>query len=80
MKLYLLSQDDNNNYDTYDSIVVCAENEDDAKTITPHGTPFKENEAYTSWARSAPSISCKEIGTANEGEERGVILASFNAG
>jgi len=80
MKLYLLSQDDNHNYDTYDSVLVCAENEEDARTITPNGDTFKENEQYTSWARSASSISCQEIGTANEGQVRGVIIASFNAG
>ena len=37
MKLYLLSQDDNNDYDTYDSIVVCAESEEDARNrISEH--------------------------------------------
>jgi len=35
MKLYKLSQDLNNNYDTYDSCVVCAENEDEARMIHP---------------------------------------------
>lgn len=80
MKLYLLWQSDNNGYDTYDSCVVCAENEKDAVTITPRGKPFVENEKYTSWAKSASSITCEEIGLANEKMVRGVIIASFNAG
>lgn len=35
MKIYKLSQNINNGYDTYDSVVVVAENEDDAKRIHP---------------------------------------------
>ena len=80
MKLYLLTQNDNNGWDTYDSILVCAENEEDAKTIDPNGDPFVENKPYSSWAKFKSSITCKEIGTANEDQVRGVIIASFNAG
>ena len=81
MKLYLLSQDDNHAYDTYDSCVVCAESEEDAKTITPDDKVFiKPTSYYTNWARFEESISCKEIGVANENQVRGVVLASFNAG
>lgn len=80
MKLYLLSQDDNNDYDTYDSILVCAENEADARTISPNGEPFVENERWGSWAKKASAISCEEIGEANDKQTRGVIIASFNAG
>lgn len=35
MKLYKLSQSVNYGYDTYDSCVVCAENEEEAKRIHP---------------------------------------------
>ncbi len=34
MKLYKISQNINNNYDTYDSAIVCAENEDEARKKT----------------------------------------------
>ena len=80
MKLYFLSQNDNNGYDTHDSCVVCAENEADAVTIDPDGEPFKEGKRWSSWALSAVAISCTEIGEANESQERGVIIASYNAG
>lgn len=33
MKLYLISQNVNNGYDTYDSAVVCAETEEEARMI-----------------------------------------------
>jgi hypothetical protein len=81
MKLYLLEQQDNINYDTYDSCVVCAENELDAVTIDPYGEEFKEpNGGYGSWASKIEFITCTEIGEANDQQERGVIIASFNAG
>tara|TARA_R110002124_G_scaffold261033_1_gene426954 strand:+ start:34 stop:276 length:243 start_codon:yes stop_codon:yes gene_type:complete len=80
MKLYLLEQNDNNDYDTYDSCLVCAENESDARTIDPNGNEFKESAKWSDWALSKDSITCKEIGEANDKQERGVIIASYNAG
>jgi hypothetical protein len=35
MNLYLISQNANNGYDTYDSAVVAAKSESDARTINP---------------------------------------------
>lgn len=35
MKLYLISQSENGGWDTYDSVVVAAENEEDAKILNP---------------------------------------------
>ena len=35
MKIYLISQEENDDYDTYDSAVVCAENEEEARSICP---------------------------------------------
>lgn len=80
MKLYLLSQNDNNDWDTFDSCLVCAESPEDALTIDPSGRPFKEDENYSSWAKKKSSITCREIGIANEDQKRGVIISSFNAG
>ena len=36
MKLWLISQDVNNNYDTYDSAVVAAETEEEARVTFPN--------------------------------------------
>ena len=81
MKLYLLSQDDNCDYDTYDSCVVCAANEPDAINTMPNGdTPFKPSDQYGSWAHSIEAIKCEYIGEADPSLEKGVICASFNAG
>lgn len=81
LKLFRLSQSENINYDTYDSCIVCAENEEGAKSIDPNGGEFKEPKiGKGDWALTKEGIKCEEIGIANENQERGVILASFNAG
>lgn len=80
MKLYLLKQNENNSYDTYDSCVVCAENEADAKTISPDGGAFEEGARWSNWATRKEAITCEEIGEANANQKRGVIIASFNDG
>ena len=56
MKLWLLEQTDNNDYDTHDSCVVVAETEEEAKMIHPDGealykTGFDEwdNKEKTGW-------------------------------
>lgn len=48
MKLYKISQNINNGYDTYDSAVVCAENEDEARLIHPseYVTHYKDGKWY----------------------------------
>ena len=81
MKLYLIWQNDNNDYDTYDSAVVVAESEEDAKTIHPYNKePVTEvNEGYSSWT-TINNVNVKYIGEAAENQKRGVICASFNAG
>lgn len=84
-KIYLLIQEVNGGYDTYDSCVVCAKNEEEAKLIHPNGTLFKEYEVkrkddYGSWASKFDEIKCLEIGTANDNQKIGLILSSFNAG
>jgi hypothetical protein len=81
LKLFLLSQEENNDYDTFDSVLVCAENEEEAKKIDPRGEVFKENnDFFGCWAYSLSGITCVEIGEANEHQTKGVIIASFNAG
>lgn len=78
MKLYLLSQTVNKNWDTFDSVLVCAENEDDAKSITPYGEEFDGKDG--TWVSNKEAITCLEIGEANNKQVRGVIISSFNAG
>ena len=70
MNLYLIWQDENNDYDTYDSAIVCAKNGDEAVKIHPSG--YQKNwEEFNEWA------STPEKPDIDEGI---VVLASFNAG
>ena len=77
MNVYLLTQNKVKGYDTYDSCVVIAENEEDAKTIHPS---FFGNWDFSSWCKKPSQVKAKFIGTAKEGSKRGVVCASFNAG
>lgn len=42
MNLYLISQEENQSYDTYDSAVVAAESESEARTIDPANSDYYE--------------------------------------
>ena len=93
MKLYKIWQEVNNSYDTYDSAIVCAKDEEEAKTISPDewSEPYlsfydEEQKAIknkklfcSSWA-GINDIKVEYIGEATKGIEKGVILASFNTG
>ena len=74
MNLYLISQRVNNDYDTYDSAVVCAKNKKEAQNIHPSG--FKCN---LTWC-SSENVLVELIGQSKKGLKKGVIVASFNAG
>ena len=79
MNIYLLTQDENRGYDTYDSIVVVAKTEEEARYIMPSNyEKFGDN--YGSWATHPEAVQVSLIGKAVKGTEAGVILASFNAG
>lgn len=78
MKLYLISQDVNNDYDTYDSAVVAAENDEAARLTLPGHSRW--GDYYTSWAKNPDQVTVLHIGDAVPGTEAGVICASFNAG
>jgi len=87
MNLYLLTQTVNTGWDTYDSCVVAAETEVDAKYI--HPSDYKndpdenwweeESNWYDDWA-SPNKITITLIGLAVEGTNQGIICSSFNAG
>ena len=82
MKLYIISQEVNTGYDTYDSAVVAAESEEDAKTIHPGGEtePVREiDRHFYEWCGLA-HVKVELIGVAVKGTKRGVIVASYKAG
>ena len=93
MKLFLISQNVNRGYDTYDSAVVAATDEEAARRIHPGDESYIYSEgrwyyidfsgtlqkAYTpDWAPSPKDVQVKYLGVTNR--EVGIVLASFNAG
>jgi len=81
MKLWLISQSKHNDYDTYDSAVVAAETEEEARWIHPSNDEWdgKSDHHYDCWA-SVEFVKAEYLGEAKEGTKKGVICASFNAG
>lgn len=85
MNLYLISQSENDAYDTYDSAVVCAESEDHARDFHPRPgkavlIDWSRSSHNEVWCKSRDSVNVRLIGTAAEGVAAGVLCASFNAG
>lgn len=94
MKLYMVTQDAVTGYDTYDCMVVCAENVIDAQTMCPsgyykwhdgawflqysNGTEAREERRYD-WCEPYQA-KVKYLGKAEPHVKQGVLVASFNAG
>lgn len=78
LNLYLLTQNDQSGYDTYDSCIVAAVSAAEAQRIRPDGYAWVQCRD-SSWARSPESVSVELIGKA-EATKPGLILASYNAG
>lgn len=79
MKLWLISQDENSGYDTFDSAVVAAETEDAARVTMPSECE-EFGKAYSAWCSAADKVKVELIGEATPETKPGVIVASFNAG
>jgi len=84
MNLYVISQDQNQDYDTYDGAVVCAESESEARTINPNASGVMQDKDwkanYNGWCNGPEHVLVDLIGKARSGMEMGVVLASFNPG
>ncbi len=88
MKLWMISQDENSGWDTYDSAVVAAMDKEDAVAIGPNGTTWNgsfwayENgtECVGVWCSNPDAVTVRLIGEASPWVDAGVIVASFNAG
>jgi len=85
MKLYKISQKAVTGYDTFDSAIVAAEDEDDARIIHPSnsfcpmGPRSWDGNATSTWA-DATDVAVEYLGEAKSGLQRGVVCSSFHAG
>lgn len=80
MKLWIISQSEVRGFDTYDSAVVAADDEDAARMIRPDSDPWGAGSAWLFWTGDPRSVSVQYIGEAAEGTQPGIILSSYNAG
>ena len=81
--LYHISQTVNNNYNTYDSSVICAANATDAKNTHPQDGDLYSPERELKWLRTwaiPEHVTAVVIGEAKSTQSTGVVCASFNAG
>lgn len=87
MKLFLLTRRDSWGYDDYDRAVVCAPDEQTARSIHPNGGNIDwakdfldKNSFLTSWVTKPEDVIVEYLGEARPFHPVGVICASFNAG
>jgi len=88
-KIYLLKREEaaRGGWDTFDSLVVVADSEDEARLIHPEESwcyssraDLWEDNSYT-WVNTPEEVIVAEVGEANDNQEAGTIVcASFNAG
>ena len=79
MNLYLISQSKNSGYDTFDSAVVCAKDEEGARNTLPDER-LNNGDLGDEWVSDLSQVEVKYIGEAGKGIKEGVICASYNAG
>jgi hypothetical protein len=95
MNIYKLTQSVNDDYDTYDSMVVAAESEQEAKNIHPsdYVTHVENGKWYGTYADKSDTYENEPCGwvcyddirkidvelIGETSQPKGVILASFNA-
>lgn len=80
MNIYKISQSENNRWDTYDSAVVIANNEEEARNTHPDQEDGKFGAySFNTWASSPDKVRVEFIGVTDI-EEPQVVVASFNAG
>ena len=92
MKLWKISRIGDTSWDEYDSAVVAAETEAEARAMCPTtpGYPleladdsgrFPRQDGYwATWVSNVERVSVEYLGEASPGQERAVIVSSFNAG
>ena len=80
MKLYHVSQDENNDYDTFSDFVVCCESEEEARNTHPGNGVDPWNDRNSGWCKSPYGTEVKYIGEAANDIQKGIICSSFRAG
>lgn len=83
MRIFKVARTDTVSYDEYDAFVAVAESEADARAMHPSGKSKVDEWSFEAgtWPVADPAtLVVTDLGVAAPGVERGVVLASFNAG
>ena len=86
MNLYLITRNDDGDYDQYDSAVVAAPDEKAAKDLVERNLAYWTNHIWTRKGgayikeHTELDITIEFIGIAKDGMPFGVVVASYNAG
>lgn len=84
MKLFKIEQSENDNYDTFDSAVVCCQSVEIARHMNPSdGRPMTVtlwNRTYSNWCSSPEHVKVTYLGEADDSIPVGVVVSSYNAG
>lgn len=82
-KIYLVKQNVNDNYDTYDSFVIVCDNANQARNINPDGVLYHDSiedwRFKSSWCMPN-EVKIQLIGVTDLYNENTIIIKSFNAG
>ena len=79
MNLYILRQEQNRDYDTYDALLVAAESAEEAQRIRPDDNQWPGS-PFGLWAHDLDAVTVELIGVAADHIQPGILLGSFNAG
>jgi hypothetical protein len=75
MNIYLITQNVNTGWDTYDAMVVVAETKERAKILTLED----RDDHILTWTKFE-HLECTLLGKAVKGSEEKIVFQSFNAG
>lgn len=75
--LYLIYQTEIDDYGTFDSAIVCADDRDEARNTLP--APYV-HWGDSCWCSSPDKVRVELIGVAARDLEKGCVLSSFNPG
>lgn len=84
MNIYLVSRTDDWSYEDYVSFVCIANGAEEAQQLHPDGGSLThyptniERGEYGCWPRDIKLIDVKLIGVANNDQQKGIVLSSFN--
>jgi hypothetical protein len=79
LKIYLVKRTDHIEWETYDSFIICCENEEEARKTHPNGKQISFENNCENWISSddIETLEVTYLGKAERSIKKGIILSSF---